>query len=250
MSSLNITVALNVHSETIVSGPTIRSAEAAIAFAEAKGCTVQRLLGVDRGTPETQAFFENPVFDKWRYCALDEGDLGGARNRLVELAQDGYIAFLDADDLFSENWLYEAATLAADAKARGIDVAVHPELRWTFEHHNSVAVNLPSGHPLFLRKYLALGHTYDSLILSHRDTFLKTPYRIRDHVARFGYEDWAWTLDTLAIGLEHLVAKDTIIFKRRRESSMLSDLSSNKVLVWPLDLNAIDAKSTERRRST
>ena len=38
---------------------------------------------------------------------MHEGDLGRVRNALVPRATGRYIAFLDADDLFSENWLAE-----------------------------------------------------------------------------------------------------------------------------------------------
>lgn len=240
MTTPHITVALNVHSETIVSGPTIRSAEEAVRYATAQGYTVDRLLGVDRGTAGTKAFFSSPHFANWRYCDLDEGDLGQARNRLIEEASDGYIAFLDADDLYSENWLVEAVRTARTSEAGGHRACVHPELRWTFEQANTVAVNIPSSSPLFLKDYLRVAHTYDSLILAHRQTFLDIPYRSRDHAAGFGYEDWAWTLDSLKAGVDHVIASDTIIFKRRRESSLLSDLSAKKSLLWPHEANAID----------
>ncbi len=247
MRTTHITLILNVHSESVVAGPTVRSAARAIEHAESHGFTVDRLLGIDRGTQAARQFFSNPAFDAWRYLELNAGDLGSARNSLVEAAKDGFIALLDGDDLFSENWLTAAAMRANEAISQGLKCVIHPELRWIFDEFNSVAVNLPSTHPLFLQKYLSFAHTYDSLVLGPRDTLLDSPYRERDRKAGFGYEDWAWTLDTLSKGVAHLVAKDTIIFKRRRDVSLLSDLAAKKTMIWPHDLTAINANTIRHR---
>ena len=54
---------------------------------------------------------------------MDEGDLGRVRNALLPDTDGAFIAFLDADDLFSENWLAEG--LRRGQGRRGAGGAAH-----------------------------------------------------------------------------------------------------------------------------
>lgn len=239
-TDIELSVLLTLHSETLVAGPTLKSIEAALAVLERNGVRLERLLGVDSPTEECLSYINQPAFENWQTSLVEFRDQGQTRNNLIKKAKGRFIAVMDGDDLCSENWLAVAADTIVRERAAGLQVVVHPELRWTFDHVNSVAVNIPSNDKLFAPDYLKTAHTYDSLVMSTRETFIQTPYRCRQHAEKLGYEDWAWTLDTLEKGVTHIVAKDTIIFKRRRDSSLLSDLSSNQTLLWPHRLNSID----------
>ena len=61
-------------------------------------------------------------------------DQGKVRNHAVGLVSAGHVAFLDGDDLWSENWLVDAYRMCADDDR----VIGHPELNWFFENQQNL----------------------------------------------------------------------------------------------------------------
>ena len=237
---MDYTLAITAHSEGIVAGPTLLSAEKAILAAEKEGFTVERLIGLDSPSDECVSFFRQPALKNWRLVDLSVRDLGLARNSLAHEAQGKWIAFLDADDLFSENWLVLSAELLISADKVGSNLVLHPELNIFFDAAYSVLSNIGQNHPHFVPNYWYISNYFDSLIIAPRRAFLEVPYACRDKEKGFGYEDWRWNLDTIEQGWEHVLVKDTIIFKRRRDSSLVVDLGKDRSLLWDLSSLAID----------
>ena len=66
---------------------------------------MQTIVALDRATPETTEWFHQPDFEHWERWVMEEGDLGRVSHDLLSRAAERYIAFLDADNLFGENWL-------------------------------------------------------------------------------------------------------------------------------------------------
>lgn len=240
MPEFDLTVAITAHSEGIVAGPTIHSVEAAIASAEADGIRVERLVGLDNATSTSQDYFLQPALSHWPTINLDHGDLGLARNSLARQAQGKIVAFLDADDLFSENWLRKGVHGLLGAQGDREGIIAHPEINVFFDAHQSILANIDQADPIYTPYYWYVANYYDSLAMATRDTFLDVPYRARDKEAGFGYEDWCWNLDTLAAGHRHIIIDDTIIFKRRQDNSLVIDLGRNKAMIWPTESLAID----------
>lgn len=229
----DICVAITAHSETIVAGPTVASAEAAISRAEAEGQNVERIIGLDNATNECAEFFSQPRFQDWRIIRLDKGDLGGARNELAKESHSDIIAFLDADDLFSENWLSAGQSILQKSIASGAKVILHPEINMFFDGHKSVLNTLSDSDPYFTPYYYYCRNYFDSLVMAPRQAFLDVPYRTRDKAYGFGYEDWRWNIDTTSDGWVHEIVPDTIIFKRRQDTSMVIELGQKRSVLWP-----------------
>lgn len=236
----DLTVVVTAHDETAVCGPTMRAADLAVAAARAHGYTVQTILGLDTPTEETSAYFSQPHFDHWDRRVLQERELGRVRNALVPACDGRFIAFLDADDLFSENWLAEGVAALAAATERGERVVAHPELNVVFDGLKTVTVNIDQRSPLFSPHYLYIRHYYDSLCLAPREAHLEIPYVTRDVPNGLSYQDFQWTIETLAAGWRHLVVRDTIIFKRRRDFSLVTESNTRKSIVRALPSMAID----------
>jgi len=236
----DLTLIVTAHDETLVCGPTMKAADAAIEAARERGFTVQPIIALDAATPETTAYFHRSRFDHWERRIMNEGDLGRVRNALVPETDGDFIAFLDADDLFSENWLAEGITALKAARERGEDAIVHPELNVLFDGARSVLVNVDQDSPLFTPHYFYVRNYYDSLCLAPREAHLAVPYVHRDIPNGLSFQDFQFSIETMAGGWKHIVVPDTIIFKRRRDFSLVVESNTRKAIVRSLPAMAID----------
>lgn len=240
MKEFDLTVALTAHSETLVAGPTMRSAEIAIRIAEAAGFRIERLIGLDAPSDEGRAFFCQPAFANWRVEKFQSLDPYPTRNALAERASGRWVAFLDADDLFSENWLVAAGECLIEAEKANGKVIVHPEMHWVFDNDALVFTKPAQDDPLFVPEHFYVANYYDMLCMAPREAYRDVPYVSRDLVNGFGYGDWQWNIETMAAGWRHVVAKDTIIFKRRRDYSVVLQNEARQTVIFHVESMAID----------
>jgi len=243
MNEADISVAVTAHSETVVAGPTMHSAEMAIRAAEAEGLRIERLIGLDAASDACREFFMQPAFSEWKVELLDNRDLGASRNDLAMRAKGRWIAFLDADDLFSYNWLLLGVERLRLAEKVGERVIVHPEMNWFFDGAASLLVNPAQHDPLFTPIYFYIGNYYDSLCIAPRKLHVEIPYVRRDVKNGIGFEDWRWNIETASAGWRHVIAEDTILFKRRQDSSLVIELGKQRSVLWKIEAMAIDSIS-------
>lgn len=236
----DLTLIVTAHSETAVAGPTMRSADLAIEAARARGYTVQPIIALDKATEATTAYFTQPRFDHWERRTLQIGDLGPVRNALVPETDGAYIAFLDADDMFSENWLAEALDVVKAGAERGEGLIASPELEVLFDRNVASVRNLEQDSPLFTPYFLYLRGYYDSLCVTPREAHLSVPYSHRDIPNGLAYQDFQFAIETMSRGWKHVIVKDTIIFKRRRDTSLVVESSARRAIVRSLPEMAID----------
>jgi glycosyltransferase involved in cell wall biosynthesis len=236
----DLTLIVQAHNETVVAGPTMRSADLAVASARERGYTVQTIIALDRATPATAAYFNQPRYDHWERLILDEGDLGATRNAVIKQAEGDFIACLDADDIFSDNWLSDGMDVVT-AGAEGFKgVIASPELEVLFDRNLASTRNLEQDSPLFTPYYLYLRGYYDSLCIAPRQAHLDVPYSRRDIPNGLAYQDFQFAIETMARGWKHVIVKDTAIFKRRRDSSLVVESSARRAIVRSLPEMAID----------
>jgi hypothetical protein len=240
LSDTDLSLVMTAHDETVGAGPTVRSADLAVATARERSYSVETILALDNATPATSDYFHQPRFDHWQRWELDERDLGRARNAIVPQTKGRYIAFLDADDLFSENWLAEGIAALDAAAEQGERAIAHPELNVVFDGHKAVRQNIDSSSSLFSPHLLYVRNCYDSLCMSPREAHLAVPYVPRDIPNGLSYQDWQFAIETLSRGWRHLVVQDTIIFKRRRDFSLVVESNARKSIVRSLPEMAID----------
>jgi glycosyltransferase involved in cell wall biosynthesis len=240
MSKPDLTLVVTAHNETLVSGPTMASADVAVAAARAAGYTVQTVIALDRASEATTEYFRQPDFDHWERWVMHEGDLGRVRNAIVPRTKGRYIAFLDADDLFSENWLVRGLDALEAAQKRGERIIAHPEINMAFDGGLGVYQNVDQTSPLFTPYFLYMRNCYDSLCLTPREAHLAVPYVHRDIASGLSWQDWQFAVETMSRGWNHVVVRDTIIFKRRRDFSLMVESAGRKSLLRSLPEMAID----------
>jgi len=240
MSTTDLTLIVTAHNETLVSGPTMDAADKAVEAALAAGHTVQRVIALDNATEATTDYFQQADFDQWERWVMHEGDLGRVRNALVPRTDGRFIAFLDADDIFSENWLADGVSTLKAADERGERVIAHPELNIIFDGAKYFLQNVDQQSPLFTPHFLYVRNCYDSLCLTPREAHLEIPYVHRDIPNGLSYQDWQFAIESMSRGWNHVVVPDTIIFKRRRDSSLVTESRGRVAMVRSLPEMAIE----------
>ena len=237
---MDITIVITAHDEANLAGPTVRSAELAIERIQTLGLTVENIIMLDNPSSECAQFFAQLRFNKWRIVKVDHRDQGKVRNDAVELASGKWIAFLDADDLWSENWLSESIKLLDRAEKNRENIIVHPEINWFFEASPMIFLNIADDDPLYDPYYYYFYNYYDALCIYPREAYLEAPFADRDLKSGFAFEDWQWNLETHQAGWQHRIAEDTIIFKRRRTGSQTLAASQSHAVFRDLDVMHIN----------
>ena len=239
-TDIDISVIVTAHYETVVTGMTMISANASVKAAERAGYTVEKIIILDAATEGTRSCLNNPAYSDWNVIEITERDLGRARNRAVRMAHGKYIAFLDADDLFSENWLSESAAVLDQAAAAGEQVIVHPEINWIFDGDQALVAVTPQDSPIFSPVLFYFDNYYDSLCMAPRQVHLDLPYVSRDIPNGLSYQDYQFAVETIAAGWEHRTATNTIIFKRRRDSSLVTESRDGNSVIRQIATLSID----------
>jgi len=222
----DITAVMTTHGEGALAAVSFNNFIRTVEFAESAGLRIEKVVVMDRPEDHTRRIFEDLDDQSVRIMETDFGDQGRVRNFVAEHSFGKYIAFLDGDDLWSENWLSEAFTfLESDSRD---NLIAHPEFNWFFSGTGSVIVNTDQESELFDEQFLRYANYWDAMCMTLRATHVSIPYCKRQIKAGFAFEDWHWNCETIAAGYIHKVIKDTIHFKRRRTSSQTTQASANR----------------------
>ncbi|MBB4304251.1 glycosyltransferase involved in cell wall biosynthesis [Rhodobium orientis] len=226
---VDITVIVTGHHEGVLMGPTLASLCEAADTARDDGLVVECIAVLDRASDRTRAMFAAgaPMEGVFRVEEVDLGDQGLARNHGVSKARGRYLAMLDGDDLWSFNWLSAAYKLCREAST---PIIVQPEFNIFFENYHGTYVNVSSESELFDEDAFRAFNYWDALCFCERSIFLDYPYERRDIANGFALEDWHWAWETYCAGIKHVVAPDTVHFKRRRIRSQSVEAKARRAL--------------------
>ncbi len=226
----DISVIINLHREGRLCRPSIDSALAAVKRVNARGVSCEIVAVLDRGDAETARALD-PYRGALRVETCDYGDLGLARNFGVERAVGERLGFLDGDDLMGEAWLDVAAFALDDREGR--DIVVHPRMNCVFGRDGEPVLWL---HPDMETDDIDLTHLraanlWTALSFGRAELYRRFPYRANRIAEGFGFEDWAWNLETVSAGVTHIAPEGTIHFIRRKASgSLLAASDQQRIL--------------------
>ena len=215
----DITIVITAHREGRLAHRTVRSAVRSAEFARQRGAEVEMLAVLDRPDEATEGYFASRRALFSNVHLIQAGDAGVSRNTGIRHAQGRFICFLDADDLFSENWVWEA--FGAAREFGGAGAVVHPEYNLFFGRELACMRHRPSTDARFSPFDLIQFNYWTALGFAAKDLFERAPYCLTSLGRGFGYEDWHWNCEALAVGAQHIVAPGTAHFIRRKTAGSL-----------------------------
>jgi glycosyltransferase involved in cell wall biosynthesis len=225
----DITAILTAHEEGSMVGVSFRSMLAAVRVATEAGLDVEMLVVLDEPDEATREMLAEVNTHGARLLEVSCGDQGPVRNHAVRESRGRFIAFLDGDDLWTENWLVAAHALCA-AEPRTI---AHPYADWVFGEGRSLSFPPDQTDPQFDPATLRVTNAWDALCLAPREAYLDHPFQARALAQGYAFEDWLWNLHTVQAGYVHRVVRDTIHFKRSRSGSQFRHASASRSLTGP-----------------
>lgn len=217
-NSMNVNVSVNVtvHREGILLYKTLRAIRACLEFAKAGGLSVELNFSLDNADEETR----NAVSDFIKMTDLDINtyevnldDPGLSRNFLIEKSHGKYIAFFDGDDFFTENYILESFNLAEKNSKPAIYVAKHII---NFGAVHCLMSVFDSDSKSISKRYFFESNYYVSQNFVHNEVYKKIKYVLSKNC--YGYEDWHFNCEALAMGYEFITVPETIFFYRRKET--------------------------------
>jgi hypothetical protein len=223
----DITVTLNFHREGALAHAALASLGDLVNAARNAGLTVETQAILDRPDELTRHIVgrHGRRIDKVEEVSL--GDLGLSRNAGARLARGRFLAFLDGDDLWGNQWL-RAAFASADAGAPEQDAIWHANYLYVFNSEpadgmsgGSLRVMSGSDTPGFNPDLLLFGNLWSANTFARRDIYLRLPYRAVARERGLGIEDWSWNLETLWAGIAHCVVPGTVHLIRRKSVGSL-----------------------------
>ena len=217
----DVSLVLALHKEGGLLRRSLLSLRDAVNEAREEGISTELVVTLDRAdevTREALHGFDLAAFDGFQVLEVDNGSLGLSRNDGIAAARGGYIATCDGDDLISSNTIVEMFRLA---EAVGPGHIVFPQYLYAFgeRYHCWKYFPLETVTPL---SFIDV-HPYISRAFAAKSLFQSIPYQDSRSSSGFAYEDWHFNSECVARGYRMIVADDTILFYRQRQSGLLSE---------------------------
>ncbi len=222
--NFDLSLIMTFHHEGRLAYRSLRNAFHCIQFAYDQNINVELIGVMDKINTNTRKVVENLGLNFNSLYDVDFGDLGPSRNFAVNKAKGTYIAFLDADDFFCEDWLVKAYKIARQHVQEKKYYLYHPHYMFCFNDQNSHDYSLRRMYDYknlqYSDIYLLEHCLWPSLCFGLKEIFRATPYR--QSTAGFAYEDWDFNCDVLSNGYPHYVVANTAHFVRLKASNSLS----------------------------
>lgn len=253
-----LSIIVTAHHEGLIAHKTMRSIERAVSLLRDSDISYEIIVSIDRGDEETIRYFSNYTALPIAIYQWNHGDLAQSRNSAITKAHGRFIAFIDADDLMSANWLRDGVQFLTN-HSYGKYVA-HSAYTIEFEGANAIVEKV--GYTNKDRDTLlsVLSGRWNSVIIAPSTLLRQFPYT--PNSPGYGYEDWFMSCQFIQHGVKNVLIPETAIFVRRKAtgSEWARQKTSRSVLhAHPLfspshfrtiKLDSVAIPASEQRRQT
>lgn len=199
------------HREGETSLASLRSFDNAVHAARAGGLRVQTIQHLDDPDPTTHGLFDRHRTRETVQILSMLRNSGLARNAAIEAVEAEYVALLDADDIWSIDWLTTAFDYLRTAPAH---VIAHPQFHFCFGNQTRI-LRLPDQESFeFDLDLMRVVDPWNGLGVCRTSIFRSIPLRTGADGSNATLHDWAWNLDTISAGHVHKVIPQTAVFRR------------------------------------
>jgi glycosyltransferase involved in cell wall biosynthesis len=230
---MDITGVINLHAEGTLARPSLESAMRARRLAEERGLSVQLIAVLDCADAATATCVRTSAAGGIEIVEVAVDDLGEARNAGVEAAAGQWIAFLDGDDLWCENWLADAHTFALGQARTAI---LHPLANLYFGLRTSLLIHADMDDQDFVLADLALANQWTALSFARRDVYRAVPFARTAILQQIAFEDWSWNMMTISRGYVHKCVPGTVHALRTRTGSLSERAATGMAMPAPTGL--------------
>lgn len=230
----DVSAVLVAHREGWMAYPSLTSLSLAKRHAEKNNISVEIIIILDRTDSITNEYIKANCPADARLEYIDEGDASASRNHGVSIAKGDFIAFLDGDDLWSENWLKEAYRMASKSERKAV---YHPQINILFDQEDLLLFRRDCEDPEFKLDFLNHVSYWSSLSFAKKEIYQQFPYQNNNLKNGFGYEDWQWSCETINNGFLHKIVPCTTHYTRRKKiNSLQTKMATSGCLMLPSKL--------------
>jgi glycosyltransferase involved in cell wall biosynthesis len=213
----DVSIIITAHNENRLAHPTLNSVFRTIKNAEEYGIKSELIIVLDRADTETKNYFQRYHNSKYQIYQTDFGDPGLSRNFGVKMAASKFITFLDADDLFSKKWVQMAYAEAKETQ--GLSV-FHPEYVINFGSDEKIIRFMGpyenNSNPSFMIQHNCMNSVH---FLTEKKLLIEKPFSATKLDSGFGYEDWHWYCEIIAMDIPIKIVPGTCVFYRKKDVS-------------------------------
>ncbi|MGN8119838.1 glycosyltransferase [Labrys sp. 22185] len=220
---IDVSIVLNLHDEAVFLKRTTLSLEAAADFARHSGLKVELVIVLDNPSDDTRnwvATYRSLSFVAVRHVTVANGSLGPSRNDGIKLSRGRYIMTADADDLISYNSIVCFFDLAELTPGPSV---IYPNFYLAFDRKNWL-YRMFSTDVISPERFFE-NHPYVSRIFCRKEILTRIPFEDARISNGYAFEDWHHNMELWAAGCKMLVAKNTVVFYRIRNNSLMEKAS-------------------------
>ncbi|MDR2781997.1 MAG: glycosyltransferase [Holosporaceae bacterium] len=214
---MDISVVVTVGNDEIVAHHAMKSLFKAIDYAGESGITSEILIVLDTVSLETKQYFSR--YENNEICKIfnvDFLDNWESKNFGADNAVGKYVTFLEAKDLFSENWLAEAFKVSESSSEK---IIAHPMYEVHFDKDMDI-VKCENRKKRINFKLLS-GNIFTSGYFAEKEVFTKHRF-----ISSNKYFDPDWSFNCGTAKYKHCSVDRTVVFVRelKKKSSFVDKL--------------------------